>query len=251
MIKIYRTKDYDEMSRRTAAIIFSQITCKPCSVLGLATGSTPVGTYEQLVKWYREGLLDFSGISTVNLDEYRGLDGSSSQSYRFFMNRHLFRHVNIDLSHTHLPDGTAADAEQECARYDRLIEALGGIDLQLLGLGNNGHIGFNEPSAAFAKGTHCVHLAASTIRANARFFSSAGQVPTQAYTMGIGSIMQAKKILLAVSGAGKAEIVQRVLCGPVTPEVPASILQFHRDVTLVGDEGALSLLPESNIPMQP
>lgn len=244
MIKICKTKDYAEMSRRAAGIIFSQITLKPDSVLGLATGSTPVGTYEQLVKWYEEGLLDFSGITSVNLDEYRGLDGSSDQSYRYFMNEHLFRHVNIDLSKTNVPDGTEPDADRECARYDRLIEELGGIDLQLLGLGNNGHIGFNEPSSVFEKGTHCVDLTESTIRANARFFSAIEEVPTQAYTMGIGSIMQARKILVVVNGEGKAEIVKRAFFGPVTPEVPASILQFHRDVTLVGDAAALSLIPD-------
>lgn len=241
-MKIYRARDYKDMSRKAANIISAQIIMKPNCVLGLATGSTPVGTYEQLVEWYHKGDLDFSEVTTVNLDEYKGLTRENDQSYYYFMNEHLFRHVNIDTNRTYLPDGTNLDSEGECARYNQIIHDLGGVDLQLLGLGHNGHIGFNEPNNAFEKETHCVDLAPSTIEANKRFFASAEDVPKQAYTMGIKTIMQARKILVAVSGADKADIVKRAFFGPVTPEVPASILQMHNDVILVGDEAALSKL---------
>ncbi len=241
-MKIYRARDYKDMSRKAANIISAQIIMRPNCVLGLATGSTPVGTYEQLVEWYHKGDLDFSEVTTVNLDEYKGLTRENDQSYYYFMNEHLFRHVNIDTNRTYLPDGTNMDSEGECARYNQIIHDLGGVDLQLLGLGHNGHIGFNEPNNAFEKETHCVDLAPSTIEANKRFFASAEDVPKQAYTMGIKTIMQARKILVAVSGADKADIVKRAFFGPVTPEVPASILQMHNDVILVGDEAALSKL---------
>ena len=204
---------------------------------------TPVGTYRQLIEWYEKGDLDFSRVSTVNLDEYRGLAHTDPQSYYYFMQENLFDHVNIDKTATHVPDGTNPDAADACAKHEQIIKSLGGIDLQLLGLGNNGHIGFNEPGAAFEKETHLVDLAESTIRANARFFTSIDEVPKQAYTMGIRTIMQAKKILVVVSGEGKADIVSRAFFGPVTPEVPASILQMHPDVTVVCDEAALSLSP--------
>ena len=240
MLRILKGNDYGDMSRIAANVIFAQITLKPDSVLGLATGSTPIGAYEQLIKYYEEGNLDFSHVTSVNLDEYRGLDDTSDQSYRYFMNKYLFDHVNINLEKTNVPDGKESDAARECLRYDNLIENLGGIDLQLLGLGNNGHIGFNEPGQVFEKGTHCVDLAESTIEANSRFFNSIDEVPTQAYTMGIGNIMSADKILIVVSGEGKADIVKEVFFGPITPQVPASILQLHKDVTLVGDEAALS-----------
>lgn len=242
MMKIYKGNDYLEMSRIAANIIAAQIIMKPDCVLGLATGSTPIGTYDQLIEKYKNKDLDFSRVTSVNLDEYRGLDASSDQSYRYFMNEHLFRHVNIDPAKTNVPDGKEPDAAKECSRYDALIDSLGGVDLQLLGLGNNGHIGFNEPSDVFEKGTHCVNLTESTIQANSRFFSSIDEVPTQAYTMGIGNIMQAKKILIVVNGEGKAEIVKKAFFGPITPQVPASILQLHRDVTLVGDAAALALI---------
>ncbi len=239
-MRIYRAKDYLDLSRKTARIIAAQIIMKPDCVLGLATGSSPVGAYEMLVNWYEEGDLDFSKVTTVNLDEYRGLSRENEQSYDYFMQKHLFGKVNIDRSRTFLPDGTAADGEQECRRYDGIIQSVGGVDLQLLGMGHNGHIGFNEPGGFFEKGTHCVDLAESTIRANRRFFESEEEVPRQAYTMGIGTIMAARRILLIVSGKEKAEVLSRALSGPVTPEVPASILQFHRDVTVVADEEALS-----------
>ena len=242
-MNIIRAKDYQDMSRKAANIISAQIIMKPDCVLGLATGSTPVGTYRQLIEWYEKGDLDFSRVSTVNLDEYRGLAHTDPQSYYYFMQENLFDHVNIDKAATHVPDGTNPDAADACAKHEQIIKSLGGIDLQLLGLGNNGHIGFNEPGAAFEKETHLVDLAESTIRANARFFTSIDEVPKQAYTMGIRTIMQAKKILVVVSGESKADIVSRAFFGPVTPEVPASILQMHPDVTVVCDEAALSLSP--------
>ena len=241
-MRLYRAKDYSDLSRKAANLISAQIIMKPNCVLGLATGSTPVGTYNQLVEWYKKGDLDFSEVTTVNLDEYRGLNKDNTQSYHYFMHKHLFDRINIDKSKTFLPDGMEENAEKECARYGKLINDLGGIDMQLLGLGHNGHIGFNEPNAAFEKEVHCVDLQKSTIEANKRFFSSMEEVPKQAYTMGIKTIMQAKKILVVVSGKDKAEILKKTFWGPVTPKVPASILQMHNDVTLVADEEALSLI---------
>lgn len=239
-MRIYRVKDYEEMSRKAASIIAGQVSVKPDCVLGLATGSTPIGTYKNLIEWCREGNVDFSEVSSVNLDEYRGLTREHDQSYYYFMYNNLFKDINIDLARTSIPDGTNADAEAECARYNAVIEAMGGIDMQLLGLGHNGHIGFNEPADEFEKWTHCVDLTESTIEANKRFFASADDVPRQAYTMGIKNIMQAKTILLLVSGADKADILKASLTGPVTPRVPASILQLHNDVIVVADEAALA-----------
>lgn len=239
-MKIFKAKDYKDMSRKAANIISAQVIMKPNCVLGLATGSTPIGTYDQLVEWYNKGDLDFSEVTTVNLDEYKGLPRTNDQSYYYFMHQHLFDRVNIDPERTNVPNGMEPDAEKECGRYEELIRSLGGVDLQLLGLGHNGHIGFNEPGEAFEKETHCVDLTESTIEANKRFFASADDVPKQAYTMGIKTIMQAKKILIVVNGENKADIVERAFFGPVTPEVPASILQLHNDVTLVGDEAALA-----------
>lgn len=241
-MKIIVTKDYDDMSRKAANIISAQIITKPNCVLGLATGSSPVGTYAQLVDWYKKGDLDFSQVSTVNLDEYRGLDHDNDQSYYYFMMNNLFKHVNIDLTRTHVPDGTEPDSEKACADYEEIVKSYGGADLQLLGIGHNGHIGFNEPSDEFPKFTHCVDLTESTIQANARFFEKIEDVPTQAYTMGISTIMRSKRILLIASGADKAEIVKKAFFGPVVPQVPASILQLHPDVTVVLDEAAASLL---------
>lgn len=242
-MRIIEAKDYQEMSRKAAEVIAAQVTMKPNCVLGLATGSSPIGTYDQLVEWYEKGDLDFSTVKTVNLDEYRGLTHDNDQSYYYFMHEHLFDRVNIDPANTNVPDGTEPDAEKECARYEELIKSYGGIDLQLLGLGHNGHIGFNEPADAFTVTTNCVDLTESTIEANKRFFASADDVPRQAYTMGIGTIMKAKKILVVVNGEGKADIVAKAFFGPVTPEVPASILQLHPDVTIVADKEALSKIP--------
>lgn len=242
-MRIIVTKDYEDMSKKAAAIIAAQVAEKPDCVLGLATGSTPIGTYKNLVEWYENGSLDFSQVRTVNLDEYRGLPRDNDQSYYYFMHDNLFNHVNIDEANTNVPDGTNPDADAECARYEALIASYGGLDLQLLGLGHNGHIGFNEPAQEFDKTTHCVDLQESTIEANKRFFASADDVPKQAYTMGIGTIMKAKKILVVANGEGKADIVAKAFFGPVTPEVPASILQFHPNVTIVVDEAAASKLP--------
>ena len=242
-MKIIKTKDYEHMSRVTANLLSAQVIMKPDCVLGLATGSTPVGAYKQLVQWFQKGDLDFSEVTSVNLDEYKGLSPENDQSYRYFMNHNLFDHINIRKDHTFVPNGLEPDAEKACDDYNKIIHDLGGIDLQLLGLGNNGHIGFNEPSSSFEKETHCVDLTQSTIDANARFFSSLSEVPRQAYTMGIKTIMQAKKIVVAVSGQGKASIVKEAFFGPITPQVPASVLQLHGDVTVVGDEAALSMLP--------
>lgn len=239
-MKIYKGTDYKDMSRKAANIISAQIIMKPNCVLGLATGSTPIGLYEQLVDWYKKGDLDFSEVTSVNLDEYRGLPTSNDQSYYYFMHQHLFDLVNIDAANTYLPNGMAEDAQQECLRYEELIHSLGGVDLQLLGMGHNGHIGFNEPGEAFDTITHCVDLQESTIEANKRFFASAEDVPKQAYSMGIKTIMRAKKILLVVSGADKAKMLKEALCGPITPKVPASVLQLHNDVTVVADAAALS-----------
>lgn len=241
-MKIINTKDYEQMSRVAANILSAQVIMKPKCVLGLATGSTPIGAYDQLIEWYKKGDIDFSEVTTINLDEYKGLSPENDQSYRYFMNTHLFDHVNIDKSKTYVPNGLEPDSEKACAEYNQIIQKYGGIDLQLLGLGNNGHIGFNEPGSAFEKETHCVSLTQSTIDANARFFSSMEEVPKEAYTMGIKTIMQAKKIVVVVSGLQKASIVKKAFFGPITPEVPASVLQLHNDVTIVGDEEALSAL---------
>ena len=243
IVKIIRTKDYADMSRKAANIISAQVIMKPDCVLGLATGGTPVGTYEKLVERYNEGDLDFSEVTSVNLDEYRGLPKEHPESYWSFMHKNLFDKVNIDPAKINLPDGTNPDAEDACAKYNQIIHAVGGIDLQLLGIGHDGHIGFNEPGEAFELETHCVDLTPATIEANKRFFDgNEDLVPKQAYTMGIRTIMQARKVLMVVNGAGKAEIVKKAFFGPVTPEVPASILQLHPDFILVGDEEALSLI---------
>ncbi len=239
---IYAVKDYEEMSRKAANIIASQVILKPDCVLGLATGSTPVGAYQRLIESCEQGDLDFSKVTTVNLDEYQGLSGDHDQSYRYFMYTNLFDHVNVRKECTHVPSGLAADGEKECKDYDRLIESLGGIDLQLLGIGGNGHIGFNEPDTVFTKGTHVVTLTIETREANARFFASLDEVPTHALTMGVGNIMSAKKVLLLASGESKAQAVYDTVFGPVDPKVPASILQLHADVTIIADEAALSLI---------
>ena len=243
-MKIIKTADYNEMSRKAANLIGAQVIMKPDCILGLATGSSPIGTYKELIKRCEEGDLDFSQVQSVNLDEYKGLSRDNDQSYYYFMNHNLFDHINIDKANTHVPNGMESDAEKECANYEELIKSLGGIDLQLLGLGHYGHIGFNEPAEEFDKVTHCVDLQESTIEANKRFFASADDVPRQAYTMGIGTIMSAKKIVVVVSGEDKADIVKRAFSGPITPSVPASILQMHPDVTVICDAAAYSKVEE-------
>ena len=202
---IYAGKDYYDVSRKAANIMSAQIIMKPRAVLGLATGSTPIGMYKQLIEWYKKGDLDFSQVTSVNLDEYKGLSGDNDQSYRYFMNTNLFDHVNIDKSRTYVPNGLEEDSEKACADYNEIIRSVGGVDMQLLGIGGNGHIGFNEPGEAFETETHCVDLTERTIEANKRFFASIDDVPKQAYTMGIKTIMMAKKILIVVSGEYKAE----------------------------------------------
>ena len=239
-MRIYRAKDYCDMSRKAANILSAQVIMKPDAVLGLATGSTPEGTYAQLIEWYNKGDIDFSQVTTVNLDEYKGLLPDDEQSYHYFMHKHFFDHINIDPARIHLPDGTEEDSEKACSDYNRVIRSVGGVDMQLLGIGGNGHIGFNEPNQAFEKETHCVALKEETIRANSRFFDSIDKVPRFAYTMGIKSIMQAKTILLIASGEAKADAIYNTVCGPVTPAVPASILQLHNNVIIVADEAALS-----------
>lgn len=239
-MRVIKATDYEEMSLRAAEIIRAQITLKPDSVLGLATGSTPVGLYKYLVKWHKEDGLDFSKITSVNLDEYKGLSPDHDQSYRYFMEDNLFSHVNIDKSKTNVPDGLASDEKAECERYDKLVASLGGQDLQLLGIGNNGHIGFNEPGEFFNEGTHCVKLTDSTIEANSRFFASKDEVPKFAFSMGIGTIMQAKAILIVASGKSKANAVKTMINGEIGPHCPATILRFHPNVIVVADEEALS-----------
>lgn len=241
-MRIVRAKDYQDMSEKAAHMIAEQIRRKPDCVLGLATGSTPEGIYEKLAEWYRAGKLDFARVTTVNLDEYKGLDRGNVHSYYHYMQEKLFARVNIRTDRTFVPDGMAQDSDRACREYDGIIAAAGGVDLQLLGLGHNGHIGFNEPGTDFEIQTHCVNLTESTVRANRRFFSSMEEVPGQAYTMGIGTIMQAAGIVMAVSGEDKAEILKTAVCGPVTTMVPASVLQLHRNVTIIADEAALSLV---------
>ena len=235
-MKFITVDSYEKLSRDAANIISAQVILKPACVLGLATGSSPVGAYAQLIKWYEKGDLDFSETISVNLDEYVGLKGDHPQSYRRFMQENLFDHINIKPENTYVPNGCAEDLEREGEEYDALIRSLGGIDLQLLGIGPDGHIGFNEPEGFFTAETHTVSLAESTIEANSRFFASIDDVPKKAITMGMASIMQAKKILLIASGKAKKDIVEKAFFGEITPFVPASILQLHADVTVIYSE---------------
>ena len=232
-MKFITVDTYEKLSRQAANIISAQVILKPDSVLGLATGSSPLGTYKQLIEWYEKGDIDFSKVTSVNLDEYVGLDGTNDQSYRYFMNKNFFEHINIDLGNTFVPNGCAVDLAGEGKRYDEHIAELGGIDLQLLGIGLDGHIGFNEPDKYFVKSTHVVDLHESTIKANSRFFANIDEVPKRAITMGMVSIMQAKKILLIASGKEKRDILEKAFYGPITPEIPASILQLHPDITVI------------------
>ena len=231
-MRILEAKNYEEMSALAAGIIGAQVLLQPRCVLGLATGSSPIGTYEKLVEAHRAGRLDFSRVRTVNLDEYCGLTGDNPQSYRYFMDHQLFSQVNIPRENTFLPDGMAQNMEEESRRYEALVASLGGVDLQLLGIGHNGHIGFNEPTDSFPPTVHQVELTESTIQANSRLFDRIEDVPTQAITMGVGTILKADKILL-IAGADKKSIVEEALYGKVTPQVPASVLQLHRDVTVI------------------
>ncbi len=232
-MNIIKAKTYEEMSAKAAVVIGAKILAKPGCVLGFATGGTPVGTYAELVRMYKDGVLDWSGVTTYNLDEYYGNPVTDKNSYYYFMQQNLFKHVNIKPENTHLPNGMAKDAEEECARYEAAINSAGGIDLQLLGIGHNGHIGFNEPADFFAEATNHVKLTDSTIDANSRYYAKREDVPKSALSMGIGTIMRARKILLLISGKDKAEIAQKALYGPVTPQVPASILQYHKNCTVI------------------
>ncbi len=240
-MQIIVTESYDEMSARAFDEISGLVQANPACVLGLATGTTPIGIYERLVGACASGALSFAHVTTFNLDEYCGLAPADKQSYRFFMDTHLFNHVDIDKGRTHVPAGDGV-SDNTCTDYERMIKEAGGIDLQLLGLGHNGHIGFNEPCEFFPKETHEVSLAESTIQANSRLFDSIDDVPRSAITMGIGTIMAARKVVVVANGAGKAAIVKRAFTGPVTPEVPASILQFHPDAVVIVDAAAAAEL---------
>ena len=246
-MRLIRAKDYQEASRQVANIISAQVILRPDSVLGLATGSSPIGAYRQLIEWYNKGDVDFSRVRSVNLDEYVGLAPSHEQSYAYFMHHNFFDSINIKPENVHLPDGLDPDAEGQGKKYDALIRSLGGVDLQLLGIGRDGHIGFNEPCGEFVKGTHCVELTQDTREANARFFGSMDLVPKTAYTMGILDIMQARRVLMIASGSSKATILKDAFWGPVTPQIPASILQLHPDFTLVADEEALTMVNQEKL----
>ncbi len=241
-MQIISCVDYADMSRKTARIIAAQVQLKPHSVLGLATGSTPIGTYKDLIRFHRDEDLDFSLITTVNLDEYYGLSPEHEQSYRYFMQHNFFDHVNVNPQKTHVPNGLTQDVAVTCAEYDRMVTSLGGTDIQLLGIGDNGHIAFNEPHTFFIAQTHLVDLNEETIKANARFFDSEADVPRQAITMGMRSIFSAKLILLLASGANKASAIARMINGPIDPQLPASILQLHPNVMVIADKEALALV---------
>lgn len=243
-MRIVIAKDYEDMSARAARIVAGQIYLKPNSVLGMATGSTPLLMYKELIRVHKEVGLDFSEIVTFNLDEYLGLPKEDEQSYNYYMFQHFFNHINIKKENIYIPDGMMKNVEQECKQYDRDIQVKGGIDLQVLGIGNNGHIGFNEPDIKFEATTHKVKLDEETINANARFFATIEEVPGFAISMGIKTIMHAKKILLLASGENKAEVIYRALFEGITPEIPASILQLHQDVTVIVEENAAQLLKD-------
>ena len=245
-MKIVKRENYDQMSQYAAELIAAQVWMKPNCLLGLATGSTPLGIYQKLIEKHQAGLLDFSEVRSVNLDEYCGLAPDHDQSYHYYMNENFFRHINIAAENTHVPDGMAEDLAEEGRRYDAMIAKMGGIDLQLLGIGNTGHIGFNEPEETFPVATHRVKLAQKTIDANSRFFASVDDVPKYAITMGMCSIMNARRIILVANGESKAEIVEKSFFGPVTPYVPASILQLHPHVTVVLDREAASVIEKNH-----
>lgn len=241
-MKLIITKNYEELSKVAAEELVKEITAKPNAIIGLATGGSPVGMYKEVIKMYNEGKVDFSQVTSVNLDEYVGLSGDHEQSYRYFMNTNLFNHINIDKSKTYVPNGLAENIEEECKNYDAHIEELGGIDVQLLGIGTNGHIAFNEPDEYLVAGTHLTGLTESTIKSNSIYFENEDEMPKTALTMGLGKIMNAKKIILIASGEGKAEAVKGMMNGKITSYMPASMLQMHRDVVVVVDEAAAKLL---------
>lgn len=244
-MRVIVVDNYEEMSKKAAVMVASQIHLDPKSILGLATGSTPIGMYKALIDMHKNDELDFSEVTSFNLDEYYGLEPSNNQSYAYFMNENLFKHINIDRSKVYIPNGLAKDVEKECHEYDFLIDSMGGIDIQILGIGSNGHIGFNEPDINFEARTHLVELDEQTIKDNARFFDSIEAVPTKAISMGIKTIMQSKKIVLLASGANKAEAIRKTIEGKITSDLPASILQIHKDVVFILDKEAASALTKT------
>lgn len=241
-MRVIIAKDYKELSQKASSILASQLILKPESVLGLATGSTPIGTYEELIKLNREGIVSFSSATTFNLDEYYGLDGNNPNSYNYFMRDKLFNHIDIDNNRVHIPNGLTKDIQKECQTYEKKIVEKGGIDIQLLGIGRNGHIGFNEPDAKFEAKTHLVNLDKDTVGDNSRFFRDIREVPKKAISIGIKTIMNSKKILLLASGEDKASTVYNALHGEITPKVPASVLQLHQDVIVIVDKQAAKYL---------
>ncbi|CUH95593.1 Glucosamine-6-phosphate deaminase [Propionispora sp. 2/2-37] len=244
-MRVFVVKDYEDMSRQAARFVAEQVAAKPDSVLGLATGSTPLLMYRYLIDLCREAGVSFSRVTTFNLDEYVGLRKTDENSYYYYMYNHLFNFIDIRPDNIHIPNGMAADIEEECREYDQRIQQCGGIDLQVLGIGQNGHIGFNEPGVKFDAGTHQVRLNQETIKANSRFFSTVQEVPRHAVSMGIKNIMQARRILLLANGNNKAQAVYQALCGEITPNIPASVLQLHPDVTVIVEAGAADFLPDS------
>ena len=237
-MKVIVCRDYEEMSVKAARMIAGQIILKPDCVLGLATGSTPEGTYKELIKLYESGLIDFADVKSYNLDEYYPIKPDNDQSYKYFMDHHLFNYVNIKKENIHIPNGEMKNPETECAEYDKMVEREGGIDLQLLGIGQNGHIGFNEPDSSLYYETHLTDLTQNTIEANSRFFDSIDDVPKQAITMGLGTIMKAKKIVLLASGKNKHEAISHLVGDRITPNVPSTLLKVHPDVVIICDKDA-------------
>ena len=241
-MRIITTKDYNEMSQKAAAMVISHVTLKPNTVLGLATGDSPIGMYREIIKSYENNEIDLSEVVTFNLDEYYGLNLDNEQSYHYFMMTNFFNYINIAKNNIHILDGEVTDIDKECTQYEEKIKKAGGIDLQILGIGVNGHIGFNEPDVNFEAETHLVNLDENTIQANSRFFNSIKDVPTKALSMGIKTIMQSRKIVLLASGSNKASAIAKAVNGKICPEVPASILQLHPDVTLIIDASAKKML---------
>lgn len=241
-MRIIIAENYQEMSNKAAAMVASQIILKPNSILGLATGDTPLGMYKELIKLYNNKQIDFSEAKTFNLDEYYGIGKENNQSYYYYMMKNLFNHININKENINIPNGMASDIEEECLYYEKRIKEVGGIDIQVLGIGVNGHIGFNEPDVNFEAQTHLVNLDEKTIESNSRFFQSIEEVPTKAISMGIKTIMHAKKIILLANGVSKAEAIFQTVNGKISPEIPASILQLHQDVTIIVDKEAGSKL---------
>ncbi|MFF2450687.1 glucosamine-6-phosphate deaminase [Neobacillus sp. NPDC058068] len=239
-MKMIKVENYQQMSEKAAEYIIDRVTKVPSIKLGLATGGTPIGTYKHLIEDYQKNGTSYLNVTTFNLDEYIGLSGENKNSYRYYMNDLFFNHIDINKEKTHIPQGDVGDMQTECLRYEELIAENGGIDLQILGIGSNGHIGFNEPGTSFHSKTHIVDLAPSTIEANARFFNQLEEVPTKAITMGISTIMKSKEILLLVSGESKKDALDKLMNGPVDEKFPASILKNHPHVTIIADKAAVA-----------